>query len=70
MDQGFMAAAALTKRWISVNTAIAAGVLVVSGCSAAEGNGTSASPTTAIPSRTSRPPLTAEQLKALAFKNS
>lgn len=63
-----MAAAALTKRWISVNTAIAAGVLVVSGCSAAEGNGTSASPTTAKPSRTSSPPLTAEQLKALALK--
>ncbi|MGW3151064.1 hypothetical protein ACWDG1_41895 [Streptomyces sp. NPDC001177] len=60
--------AALTKRWISANTVLVAGALVVSGCSAAEGNRSSASQTTARPSRTSRPPLTAEQLKALALK--
>lgn len=60
--------AVLTKRWISVNTVLVAGALVLSGCSAAEGNRSSASATTARPSRTSRPPLTAEQLKALVLK--
>ncbi|MGW7409709.1 hypothetical protein ACWGI9_39460 [Streptomyces sp. NPDC054833] len=62
--------AALTKRWILVNTVLVAGALVVSGCSAAEKSRSSTSPRTAMPSRTSRPPLTAEQLKALALKAS
>ncbi|EDY49182.1 hypothetical protein SSCG_02210 [Streptomyces clavuligerus] len=43
-------------------------MLAISGCSAEAGNRPTASPTTATPSRTSSPPLTAEQLTALAFK--
>ncbi|MFD8197259.1 hypothetical protein [Streptomyces wuyuanensis] len=62
--------ATLAKRWKSVSAAMVAGALVISGCSAAERHRSTASPTTATPSRTSRPPLTAEQLKALAFKDS
>jgi hypothetical protein len=61
---------ARTKRWMSVGTAIVGGALVVTGCSDAEGNRSTASPARVTPSRTSGPPLTAAQLKALAFKDS
>ncbi|MEU1790749.1 hypothetical protein ABZ553_33730 [Streptomyces sparsogenes] len=61
--------AALMRRMTASNAAIA-GILVVSACSTEEAASRStATPTTEAPSRTSRPPLTAEQLKALALKD-
>lgn len=61
--------AALAKRWISASTVIVAGSLVISGCSAAETTRSAKSSAPATPSRTASPPLTAQQLKALAFKD-
>ncbi|WP_432589262.1 hypothetical protein ABVG11_30960 [Streptomyces sp. HD1123-B1] len=62
--------AAHMKRWISLGTAVTAAVFVMSGCSEAEAKRSTKSPATPTPSRASRPPLTTDQLKALALKDS
>ncbi|MFF3766408.1 hypothetical protein ACFYYR_20320 [Streptomyces sp. NPDC001922] len=62
--------AALIRR-MSASHAVIAGLLVVSGCSTEEAaSRPTATPTTEAPSRPSRPVLTAEQLKALALRDS
>ncbi|MEU0989221.1 hypothetical protein [Streptomyces sp. NPDC005953] len=50
--------------------AMAMGALALSGCSTTERTRLAASPTAITPTRSSIPPLTAEQLKALAFTES